>query len=127
MLEGNSDGGDAKIWPTGLSDEVTIHQVGKMNGTHSTHISPYSAVLRLMEDPPPPKAPLEQREQKDDREQQHREGRPVAELVELEGLLVQVVDEHRGRRARSALGEDRDLGEVLQRADHGDDRGEQQC
>ena len=35
-----SDGGNAKISPTGFTDDVTIHQVGKTNGTASTQSTP---------------------------------------------------------------------------------------
>src|SRR5258705_8742581 len=109
--------------PTGLTEDVTIHQVGNTNGTASTQSAPYSVTrargesLRLMEHPPPPESPLQDGQAEHDHEQQHRQGRSVAEVVELERLLVQVVDEHRRRRAGAALGEHGDLGEDLQRAD----------
>lgn len=42
---GSSLGGKAKISLTGLNDEVTIHQVGKTNGTHNRHSRPYRSVF----------------------------------------------------------------------------------
>src|SRR5687768_2056363 len=83
---GHSRGGKAKISAFGFSDEVTIHQVGKTNGTQSTSRTAYSATLALllMEDPLLAQLPLHDGEQQDDPEQQHRQGRAVAEGVELE-------------------------------------------
>src|SRR5690349_2323280 len=98
----------------GFSDEVSIHQVGNTKGISSTHSSPYSATFMraeispFMEDEPLAQLPLGQRQQRDDREQQDRQRRAVAEAMELEGLLVQVVHQHGGRHAGPALRQHRD-------------------
>src|ERR1043165_3436282 len=90
---GQSRGGKGKISAFGFSDEVTIHHVGKTNGTQRKSSTPYrrSLALLLMEDPPLAQLPLHDGEQQNDSEEQHRQGRAVAEGVELERLLVQVV------------------------------------
>ncbi|MCY1562314.1 hypothetical protein D9M68_996860 [compost metagenome] len=79
----------------------------------------------FIEDDPLAQLPLGESEHCDDDEQQDRQGRAVAEEMELEGLLVEVIDQHGGAHARAALGQHGDLGEDLERADNGDDRGQQ--
>src|SRR5688500_17018964 len=101
---------------TGFSEAVAIHQDGKTNGMQQTSSTPYkrSFVLRLIEGPPPPHPPLQDRQREHDDEEQQRDGGAVAEVMELERLLVQVVDEHGRRRTRTALRQYCDLREHLQ-------------
>src|SRR5690606_31035222 len=68
--------------------------------------SVFSSTSVLMEHPPLPGLPLHQRQHQHDEEQQYRDRARVAEVVEAERLLVQVVDEHGGRVARPAARED---------------------
>src|SRR5690242_4839719 len=68
--------------------------------------------------------PLGERQNSHDQEEQDRKRRTVAEEVKLEGLLVEVIDEHRRRETRTALRQHRDLREDLQRSDDGNNRSQ---
>src|SRR5215472_15322689 len=66
---------------------------------------------------PPADPELDRGDHDDDQEQEVGDGGGVAEVEVLEGLLVQVIDKHRGGVQRAALGTQVDLVEKLQRVD----------
>src|SRR5438445_9013308 len=94
---GKNCGGNTKMSLIGFSEDVSIHQVGNTKGISSTHSSPYSTTFMragislFIEDELLAHLPLGERQQRDDGEQHDRQRRAIAEAMELEGLLVQVV------------------------------------
>src|SRR5215470_11311272 len=74
---------------------------------------------------PPTDPELDRGDHDDDQEQEVGDSGGVAEVEVLEGLFVQVVDEHRGGVQRAALGTQVDLVEQLHRVDREPYRQEQ--
>src|SRR5579862_1671913 len=75
---------------------------GVSTGSRRGAVITWSVISRAVIDRPPADQQLNERDDQDAEEQDIRDSRAIAAIEELERLLVEVVDDHRGRAQRAA-------------------------